>query len=337
MLAWREHAAARSSSSSSSSRVQLATLMRAMHQRKCSLSNHRATAVSLFILLMVSCPDMADAQVVALATQYLDRYIVATVGEQQQQQQQHNYFHVAAACMALALKWERQDAGHDLASAPSSFNRLVEVFQRPSGGGGQAPPPLLTLAVMGRIERDVCVALHFDMWTCTPAEWLCLVRDAGPVAAVTDGDATTYPPLCWLRREPCGGGNDPLPRLEETSTGLARLPLEEQLLLHALRQPELVGWSPVRLGAACLVAAGRCSPARCEAARLCTSSNANRSDDAASLLLPLVQAHRSTSKDAAALVGLLTKKTTPAKSYEDVQARIPSPPPPLSIAAPQHQ
>jgi hypothetical protein len=205
-----------------------------------------------------------------------------------------------------------------LASAPAAFNRLLELFQ----GGG-----VLTLAALGRLEQDVCVRLEFDMWTCTPAEWLCLVRDAGPMAACADGDATTYPPLCWLRREPCAPGADPLPRLEETAAALARLPLEEQLLLHALRRPELVGWAPVRLGAACLVAAGRCGPARCEAARLCTTTitTAASSSSSAESMLDAVRCHRATSKDATALVGLMQRP--PAWSSGSIHARIPSPPP----------
>lgn len=312
MTAWRERQAARTASV-----VKLADLMSAMHKRKCSLSKHRAAAVTLFVLLMVSCPDMADVQVVALAVQYLDRYIVASSSPASSSPPIYkNYFHAAAACMALALKWERQDAGHDLASAPAAFNRLLELFQ-----GFSAPP--LTLATLGRLEQDVCVCLEFDMWTCTPAEWLCLVRDAGPVAACTDGDATTYPPLCWLRREPCAPGADPLPRLEETAAALARLPLEEQLLLHALRRPELVGWSPVRLGAACLVAAGRCGPARCEAARLCTSSAL----DTTIMLETAVRSHRATSKDAAALASLLQRQQT--ATISGVLARLPPPPPPI--------
>lgn len=282
----------------------------------------RTNAIHLFILLLVSCPDLVDVQVVALAVQYLDRYVRTCVGPAAASPPAFVFYHAAAACIALALKWERSDAAYDLVGlpkdAPSDYNRLIEVFQT-------SKATKLTPRLLGKIQVDVCARLHHDLWICTPAEWMIMVRNAGPAAFVETPLAYStdllnrdpYPSPCWLRRHCTPPGSDPYPTRDETAAALARLPLEEQLLLHALREPALADWTPCRIATACMALAAQRASGRCraesqldltlpelEAARVCTMPH--RSDEwTDDQIQRSVRIHRSTSRDAALLLRML--------------------------------
>jgi hypothetical protein len=279
MLAWRARV-----------NVQFAVterrLVGALDAAGLSAQKQRAHAATLMIMLLVACPDTVDVQVAALAMLYLDRFTclggvaAPTDPAAARTLAAAEYYHAAAACAALALKWFRLTAADDVVGNPSDgperFNRLIEVFQ-------VSRSVRLTPARLGAIQMRVCTLLGFDMWMGTAADWIALARNTNPCAVACDcaecgcvGGETVWPPMCWPQRQRAEVSEDMLPRAIDTATALARLPLEERVLLHALREPALVAWTPCRLGTACLTLAAACgapglpSPARIEATRVDT-------------------------------------------------------------------
>lgn len=318
-----------------------------------SAGAQRANVAALLVMLLVACPDMVDAQVVALAMLYLDRFtclggvVVAasadpaavspsTAAAATKVAVAAEYYHAAAACAALALKWHRLAAADDLVGTPRDpperFNRLIEIFQ-------VSRSVRLTPARLGAMQMRVCALLGFDMWMGTAADWIALARGTRACALACDCEGggggggaecgrdsesgeIIWPPMCWPQREPAEASEDMLPRAADAAAALARLPLEERVLLHALREPALVAWTPCRLGTACLTLAAACgapglpSPARIEAARMDT--------------MPTQRGPRcpTTAKDAAALHARLVARDANGAmggASAAIAARVPSP------------
>lgn len=322
--------------------VQFAVLERrlvgALEAAGLSAGAQRANAAALMILLLVACPDSVDAKVVALAMLYLDRFtclggiVAPTDPTAAKAAAAAEYYHAAAACAALALKFERLTEADDVVGKPSDkpeqFNRLIEVFQ-------VSRSVQLTPARLGAMQMRVCALLGFDMWMGTAADWIALARDTRPCALAcncggagcgrdSSGGESVWPPMCWPRREPAEVSEDLLPRPADTAAALARLPLEERVLLYALREPALAGWTPCRLGTACLTLAAACgapglpSPARIQAARVDTMPgqrgprNPTTAKDAAALHAMLVaRAAATTTADGAAAVAIALRLPQP--------------------------